>query len=101
MATSSKTAETDSVKNVETTVANVIREEDNDVTLTAVEHVVMGNEQKVVDPLRNLDDPAMWPEKMERSCIDYLLQKNPPEVTLNNYLKNMDNRHFSKKAEKW
>ena len=56
-------------------VVNVVREEDNDVTQTAVPHIVMGNEQNVVDPLRNLDDPVMWPEKMKRSCIDYLLQK--------------------------
>ena len=56
----------------------------------------MDNEQKVVDLLRNLDNPAMWPEKMERSCIGYLLQKNPPEVALDNYMKNMDGRHFSK-----
>ena len=96
MATSRETAETDSVKNAETAVVNVVREEENDVTLTADQHVVMGNEQNVVDPLRNLDDPAMWPEKMERSCIDYLLQKGPPEITLDNFPKNKDGRHFSK-----
>ena len=38
----------------------------------------------------------MWPEKMVRSCNDYLLQKGPPEITLNNFLKNKDGRHFSK-----
>ena len=59
MTTSSETAETDSMKNAKTAVANVVREEDNDVTLTTDQHVVMGNEQNVVDPLRNLDDPAM------------------------------------------
>ena len=74
MTTSIETAETDSMKNAETAVMNVIRE-DNDVTLTADQHVVMGNEQNVVDPLRNLDDPAIWPEEMVRSCIGYLLQK--------------------------
>jgi hypothetical protein len=55
------------VKNAKTAVVIFVREEDNDV--------VMGNEQNVVDPLRNLDDPAMWPEKMERSCTDCLSQK--------------------------
>lgn len=59
MTTSSETAETDSMKNAKTAVVNVVREEDNDVTLTTDQHVVMGNEQNVVDPLRNLDDPAM------------------------------------------
>jgi hypothetical protein len=42
----------------------VIREKNNDVTLITDQHgqhVVMGNEQNVVDPLRNLDDPAKWP----------------------------------------
>ena len=58
-----ETDKTDYVKNAETAVVNVVRE-DNDVTLTADQHVVMGNEQNVVDPLRNLDDPAMWPEKI-------------------------------------
>lgn len=96
MTTSSETAETDSMKNAKTAVANVVREEDNDVTLTTDQHVVMGNEQNVVDPLRNLDDPAMWPEKMEISRIDYLLQKGPPEITLENFPKNKDVRHFSK-----
>ena len=94
MTTSSETAEIDSVKNAETALLNVVREEDNDVTLTAVQHVNMGNEENVVDPLRNLDDLAMWPEKMKRSCIDYLLQKSPPEITLDNFLKN--GRYFSK-----
>ena len=75
------------MKNAETAVVNVVREENNDVTLTAVQHVIMGNEQNVVDSLRNLDDPAMWPEKTERSYIDYLLQKSPPEITLHNFLK--------------
>ena len=56
----------------------------------------MGNEQNVADPLRNLDNPAMWPEKMERSCMDYLLQKGPHEITLDNFPKNKDGRHFSK-----
>ena len=35
MATSSETAETDSVKNAKTAVVNVVREEDIDVTQTA------------------------------------------------------------------
>ena len=35
MATSSETAKIDFVKNAETAVVNVLREEDNDVTLTA------------------------------------------------------------------
>ena len=96
MATSRETAETDYVKNAETPVVNVVREEDNDVTLTADQHVVMSNEQNVVDPLRNLDNPVMWPEKMERSCIYYLLQKGPPEITLDNFPKNKDGMHFSK-----
>ena len=65
----------DSVKNAKTAVVNVVREEDNDVTLTAVQQVVIGNEQNVVNPLRNLDYPAVWPEKIKRSCINYLLQK--------------------------
>ena len=43
MATSRETAETDSVKNAETAVMDVVREEDNDVTLTTDQHVVMGN----------------------------------------------------------
>ena len=59
MTTSSETAETDSMKNSKTAAVNVVREEDNDVTLTTDQHVVMGNEQNVVDPLRNLDEPAM------------------------------------------
>ena len=46
MAASSEIAETDSVKN--TAVLNVIREEDNDVTQTADQHVVMGNEKKML-----------------------------------------------------
>ena len=96
MATSSETAEIDSVKNAETTVLNVGREEENDVILTAVQHVVMGNEQNVVHLLKNLDDPAMWPEKTKRSCIDYLLQKSPPEITLGNFPKNKDVKYFSK-----
>ena len=33
---------------------------------------------------------------MERSRIDYLLQKGPPEITLENFPKNKDGRHFSK-----
>ena len=61
------------MKNAETAVVNVVREEDNDVTLTAVQHVVIGNKQNVVDPLKNLDYPATWPEKMKKSCIKYLL----------------------------
>ena len=83
-----ETAETYYVKNAETAVVNVIT--------TAVQHVVMGNEQNVVDPLRNLDDSAMWPVNMEISCSDYLLQKCPPEITLDNFPKNKDGRHFSK-----
>ena len=82
MATFRETAKTDSVKNAETAVVNVVREEDNDITLTADQHVVMGYEKNLVDPLRNLDDPAMWPEKMISHCIDYLLQKGPPEIKL-------------------
>ena len=46
MAASSEIAETDSVKN--TAVLNVIREEDNDITQTADQHVVMGNEKKML-----------------------------------------------------
>ena len=65
------------MKNAETAVVNVVREEN------------------VVDPLRNLDDHAIRPEKMERSCIDYLLQKGPPEITLDNFPQNKDGRHFS------
>ena len=42
IATSIETTETDSVKNAETAVVNVVREEDNDVTLTADQHVVIG-----------------------------------------------------------
>ena len=98
MATFRETAETDSVKNVETAAVNVVREEDSDVTLTADQHVVMGNEQNVVDPLGNLDDPSMWPEKMKRSCIDYLLQKGPPEITLVNFPKNKDGIGISPKC---
>ena len=96
MATSRETPETDSVKNAETAVVDVVREEDNNVTLTADQHVVMGNEQNVVELLRNLDDPAMWPEKMERSCIHYFSQKGPPEIALDNFPKNKDGMHFSK-----
>ena len=44
MATSSETAETDSVKNAETAVVNVVREEGNDVTLIADQQVFMDNE---------------------------------------------------------
>ena len=90
MTTSRETAETNSVKNAKTAVVNVVREEDNDVTLTTDQHVVMGNEQDVVDPLRNLDDPAMWPEIVERSCIYYLLQKGPHEISIKK-----DGMHFS------
>ena len=53
------------MKNVDNAVVYVVREEANDVTLTADEHVVMSNKHNVVDPLRNLHDPVMWPEKME------------------------------------
>ena len=59
MATFRETAGIYSVKNAETAVVNVVREEDNDITLTADQYVVMGNEQNVVDPLRNLVDPPM------------------------------------------
>ena len=38
----------------------------------------------------------MWPEKTKRSCIDYLLQKSPPGITLDNFPKNKDGRYFSK-----
>ena len=65
-------------------MVNVLSEEENDGTLIADQHVVMDNEQNVVDPLRNLDDSAMWPEKMERSCIDYLFQKGP-DITMDNF----------------
>ena len=75
---------------------NFVREEDNNITLTADQHVIMGTEQNVVDPLKNLNDPAMWPEKIERSCIYYLLQKGPPEITLDNFPKNKYGSHFSK-----
>ena len=75
MATSSETAETDSVKKAETAVVNVVRE-NSDATLTADQHLVVGHEQNVVDPLRNLDNPALREEKIERSYIDYLLQKD-------------------------
>ena len=95
IATSSETAKTDSVKNPETVVVSVVRE-DNDVTLTVDQHIVMRKEQKVVDPWRNSDDPAMWPEKMKRTYIDYLLQEGPPEITLDNFLKSKDGRYFSK-----
>lgn len=97
------------MKNAKTAVVNVVREEENDVTLTTDQHVVrnegnnvitdqhvvIDNELNVVDSLRNLDYPAMCLEKMERSCIDYLLQKGPPEITLENFPKNKDGRHFS------
>ena len=43
MVTSRETAKTDYVKNAESAVVNVLGEEDNDVTLTADQHVVMGN----------------------------------------------------------
>ena len=56
----------------------------------------MGNEKKGVDQLRNLDDPVMCPEKVERSRIDYLLQKGPPEITLDNFPKNKDSSNLSK-----
>ena len=37
----------------------------------------------------------MWHENMERFCIDYLIQKDPPEITLDNFPKNKDGGHFS------
>jgi predicted RNA-binding protein (virulence factor B family) len=72
MAASSETVETDFVKNALTAVVIFVRE-DNDVALTTDQHgqhVVMGHEQNVVDPLRNLNDPAMW-KKNERFYIVY------------------------------
>ena len=45
--------------NAETAVVNVVREEGHDVIPTADQHVVTSNEKNVVDPLRNLDNPAM------------------------------------------
>ena len=61
------------MKNAETAVVNVVKKEDNDVTLTADQYVVINNQQNVAYRLINLDDSAMCPEKMEKSCIDYLL----------------------------
>ena len=87
MATSSETSETDSVKNAETAVVNVVREEDNDVTPIADQHVDMDNEQNIVDPLGDLDDSQMWPEKIENFCVEYLLQKGPSEITFHNFPK--------------
>ena len=52
MVPSNETTETNYVKNAEKTVVIVVREEDNDLTQTTVQRVVMGNEQNVVDPLR-------------------------------------------------
>ena len=63
MVLSNETTETNSVKNAETAVVIVVREEGNDVTLTTDQHVVMGNKQNVVDPLRNLD------VKKKRKCL--------------------------------
>ena len=70
MVPSNETTETISVKNAETAVVIVVSEEDNDVTLTTDQHVVIGNEQNVVDPLRNLDE-----KKEKRSCINCVLHK--------------------------
>ena len=63
MVLSNETTETNSVKNAETAVVIVVKEEGNYVTLTTDQHVVMGNEQNVVDPLRNLD------EKKKGKCL--------------------------------
>ena len=52
------------------TAVVIVCEEDNDVTLTTDQHVVIGNEQNVVDPLRNLDE-----KKEKRSCINCVLHK--------------------------
>ena len=38
----------------------------------------------------------MWPEKMKKSSIGYLLKKSPPEITSDNFPKNNDGRYFSK-----
>ena len=56
MVLSNETTETNSVNNAETAVVIVVREEGNDVKLTTDQHVFMGNEQNVVDPLRNLGE---------------------------------------------
>ena len=71
MVLSNETTETNSVKNAETAVVIVVREEGNDVRLTTDQHVVISNEQNVVDPLRNLDKK----KKEKMSCIDCLLHK--------------------------
>ena len=74
MAASSETAETDSVKNAKTAVAIFVREKDNYVTLKTDIHglyVIMDDKQIVVNPLRNLNDPALWPEKGKYFYIVY------------------------------
>ena len=67
MVPSNETTETNSVKNAETAVVIVVSEENKDVTLTTDQHVVMGNKQNVVDPLRNQD------VKKKMSCLLYRL----------------------------
>ena len=93
------TVEADS-EHTENTVVDVEGEENesNDLTLTGDQHVALGDDEQnvVLDPTTNLNDPAMWPENMEKSCIDYLLQKGPPPITLDSFPKNKNGRHFSK-----
>ena len=50
----------------------------------------MGNEQNVVDPLRNLDK-----KKRENVLYRLLVTQGPCEITLNNVPINKDGRHFS------
>ena len=64
MVLSNETTEINYVKNAETAVVIVVRLEGNYVTLTTEQHVVMGIEQNVVDPLRNLGE-----KKKKRKCL--------------------------------
>ncbi|XP_065642806.1 52 kDa repressor of the inhibitor of the protein kinase-like [Hydra vulgaris] len=42
------------------------------------------------------DDPATWPNKINQNVRDYLVNKGPPKITVENFPQNEKGLHFSK-----
>ncbi|XP_065667795.1 zinc finger MYM-type protein 5-like [Hydra vulgaris] len=48
------------------------------------------------DILKIKDDPATWPNKINQNVRDYLVNKGPPKITVENFPQNEKGLHFSK-----
>ncbi|XP_065667637.1 uncharacterized protein LOC101237043 isoform X2 [Hydra vulgaris] len=71
---------------------NITHKDNEDVSESREEN----SNPALCDILKIKDDPATWPNKINQNVRDYLVNKEPPKITVENFPQNEKGLHFSK-----